>query len=392
MKYVAFYDLPEYKDENRSAFPSSVAVVSYMMELFSSVEPVTVFSPARTLNKKGFYRARTHRISESVTLKLPMSFGAKNPASRLLIVAYTSLWLFFTLLFTVKRGEAVVAYHSMSTIWVLRAVKRIKHIKLIEQVLEVYSDVNRMSEKKKAAEYRHFARADRFIFATELINQKLNPDGRPYVVVPATYKSEPRIAERYRDGEIHVVYAGTLRISKGGAINAVKAAQYLPDSYHLHVVGYGNAEEIQALTDTIDAVRQENPSAKISYDGLLSGDAFKAYLQRCQIGLSTQTPDGAYNATSFPSKIMTYLANGLQVLSIRIPAVETSPVGPYVNYYDTQDAKTLADAIRSVPIDDNYDPKSWLDKLHATLLSDMKALLTRWNDPAGGTGSGSSAR
>ena len=375
MRYVAFFDLPDYQHENRSAFPSAVSVVSYMAEVLGTVEPVTVLSPARSLNPKGIYRGRRHAISDNITLKIPFSIGCRNPLIRCLVVGYTQLWLFFQLLFSVKRNESMVVYHSMSVIPCLRIIKRIKHIRLIEEVLEIYSDINPMSERKKRSEYAFFDCADGFIFATELLNQKINTGGKPYLIAPATYKVEKRLAGKYDDGDIHVIYAGTLRVSKGGAINAVYAAKFLPSRYRLHIVGYGSDSAINALKEAIQNVKQENPAAKISYDGLLAGDEFKQYLQKCHIGLSTQTPEGAYNDSSFPSKIMTYLANGLEVVSVRIPAVETSPIGQYVHYYSKASPEDIAAAIENVNLSACVDKTELLHTLHNELIQKTKQLL-----------------
>ena len=37
---------------------------------------------------------------------------------------------------------------------------------------------------------------------------------------------------------------------------------------------------------------------------------------------------------SFPSKIITYMANGLRVVSANIRSVKSSLVGEYLTYYD----------------------------------------------------------
>ena len=69
---------------------------------------------------------------------------------------------------------------------------------------------------------------------------------------------------------------------------------------------------------------------------MLSGEDYIRFIQSCDIGLSTQNPDAAFNATSFPSKILSYMANGLRVVSIRIPAIERSAVGNEVMFYNEQ--------------------------------------------------------
>lgn len=91
---------------------------------------------------------------------------------------------------------------------------------------------------------------------------------------------------------------------------------------------------------------------------MLSGEEYIRFIQSCDIGLSTQNPDAAFNATSFPSKILSYLSNGLRVVSIRIPAIEGSDVGDKLFYYDEQTPKQIADAILSVDMAQAYDSRS----------------------------------
>ena len=103
--------------------------------------------------------------------------------------------------------------------------------------------------------------------------------------------------------------------------------------------------------------------AKVSYDGLLSGEDYIRFTQSCDIGLSTQNPDAAFNATSFPSKILSYMANGLRVVSIRIPAIEQSAVGDKLFYYDEQTPQEIAKAILSVDMEKEYDSRTFISGL-----------------------------
>ena len=118
-----------------------------------------------------------------------------------------------------------------------------------------------------------------------------------------------------------------------------------------------------------------NDRAKITYDGVLSGKDYIRFLQSCDIGLSTQDPNAAFNGTSFPSKILSYMANGLRVVSIRIPAIETSAVGDMVFYYDEQTPEEIAKAIMNIDFNDNYDSREYIRQLSNQFEKDMKKLL-----------------
>jgi glycosyltransferase involved in cell wall biosynthesis len=178
----------------------------------------------------------------------------------------------------------------------------------------------------------------------------------------------------FSDDKIHVVYAGTLDPIKGGAFTAIEAARFLDEKYVLEILGAGSKEDILAVEEAIKKV-SETTNCQVQYVGCKYGEDFNSYLQACHIGLSTQQAEAKFNATSFPSKVLTYMANGLQVVSVRIPAVETSLVGEFLYYYDRQDAKVIADVIRSVSLNDGYDSRELLNQLDEKFLKDLKTLL-----------------
>lgn len=370
MKYIGFYDFPEYIAENRTAGPPARAVCDYMARLFGRIEDVTVFSPIRTLNKKGFYKSRTAKLADNITVKIPFSFGTRTPVGRTLVAFYTRMWLLYQLIFKTAAYETIVSYHSMSFIGVIKFAKKIKHFKLIEEIREVYADINSLNDAKKFKEQEFFRLADSYIFATDILNSIINTDNKPFAIAPAVYTPEKIVSQKFDDGKIHLVYAGTFRASKGGVDSAIKLGKYLDDNYKIHILGTGTESRINELQQMIKDY--SNGKCSVTYDGLLYGDEFKEFLQKCHIGLSTQNPEGKYNMSSFPSKIMTYLANGLDVLSVRIPAVETCPVGEYIFYYDNPEPEAIADAVKSIDINKSIDKTKLLEKLDSELLNKLK--------------------
>ena len=119
--------------------------------------------------------------------------------------------------------------------------------------------------------------------------------------------------------------------------------------------------------------------AKVTYEGLLTGEEYIEFLQACDIGLSTQNPDAQFNNTSFPSKILSYMANGLRVVSIRIPAIEQSAVGDLVAYYDYQSAEEIAKAICKVNIDEKYDSRTRIRNLNEVFKNELREMLEELN-------------
>ena len=178
----------------------------------------------------------------------------------------------------------------------------------------------------------------------------------------------------FNDDLVHVVYAGTFDLRKGGGQAAVTAAEYLNDKYHLHILGFGSEEQILEIKDLIKIV-SEKSQCKLSYDGLKIGNDYINFIKSCHIGLSTQNPNATFNETSFPSKILSYMSNGLRVVSIKIPVIENSRVGKYLTYYERQTPEEIANAIMSVNINDDYSARKIIEELDSSFFVQLKKLL-----------------
>ena len=211
----------------------------------------------------------------------------------------------------------------------------------------------------------------------------INKENKPYAVLYGTYTvSETDVTQDNSSAcsqKTHCVYAGTLDPRKGGAETALNTALYLPENYHVHILGFGSEKEIQYIKDRVSKV-SSNCKCSVSYDGCLSGDEYKDFISSCQIGLSTQDPDASFNATSFPSKILAYIANGLRVVTVRIPAIEKSAVAENVFFYEENTPESVAAAIKSIDLTKAYDGKDTIRTLDKKFLANLQMLLQGESD------------
>ena len=189
-----------------------------------------------------------------------------------------------------------------------------------------------------------------------------------------TYNVEKQIADKFDDGKIHCVYAGTFDPRKGGVAAAAAAAEFLTEKYHVHILGFGTEKDRKLLINTIEDVKAKT-DCTITFDGLKSGEEYIKFIQSCHIGLSTQNPNAKFNATSFPSKVLSYLANGLRVVSIKIRALETSDVNDLLYYYEDNDPQKIAEAVMTVDVTDNYDSRAKINELDKQFKQDFNKLL-----------------
>lgn len=361
LKYIAYFDLPNSKIERNYVTSASNKLEYIARTIASHGIPVQIISASEVTEKKfRFYSGESKYVSENITLKLEPSFGGSNKFLRIIRLIWSCVYLFIYLILHTKKGEDVIVYHSLGYYHTILWAKYIRRFRLILEVEEIYTDVSQQTNYFRNLEHSMFKNADAFIFSTILLNDLLNKNGKPYVIINGTYQAEPQIVDKFDDGKIHVVYSGTFDIRKGGALAAINATSHLSNNYHMHICGFGSAQDTTLIKDAI-SITSMTSIATITYEGLLKGLDYIQLLQRCHIGLSTQDPTATFNNTSFPSKILSYMCNGLQVVSIRIPAVENSSVGKFLTYYNNQSPDAIAHAIESVKF--TIEPRSIIRNL-----------------------------
>ena len=69
------------------------------------------------------------------------------------------------------------------------------------------------------------------------------------------------------------------------------------------------------------------------------------------------------------------MANGLRVVSVRIPAIEQSAVGNMMYYYNNQTPEEIANAIMTVDINDGYDSRLYLRGLDKKFAEEIGNIL-----------------
>jgi hypothetical protein len=370
VRYIAFYDI---SNENRECSLAAKNKVDYICSAITKHNYlVEIISPSWTNNAKGYYKGYTKSLTQEKKLKIFSTFGSKSKIGNMFKYIYSLLQLFLYLLFEVKKDEPVIVYHSVMLFFPIRLAQIIKRFKVILEVEEVYQDIQNFNVFMMKIEYKAFNIAEKYLFSTELLNDKLNKSKKPFAIVYGTYQVEKIKNEKFNDGKVHVVYAGTFDPKKFGAATAVNLP--LSSNYHIHILGFGKEEEIIYIKDLIKKTK-ENSEAAISYEGLLKGEDFINFLQKCHIGLSTQIPEGNYNESSFPSKILSYLSNGLNVVTVKLKVLEVSSIKDHLYISDNQTTEAIASSIMSVRIKDSNNSIEIVKKLDKEFTENIKQLL-----------------
>lgn len=375
--YLVYYDQLD-KKIIRHVSPATVTKASYVSKAITEIGfHVQIVSPA-VPSKKGKYKGSNDIVMEGVKLKLFSSFFAKTKVYRILRRILLKIRLTFYFLFFVKRKSTIIVYHSLSLMRFVKFLKAIKQYKVIYEVNEIYGDVINNSKISQKEIKLVSKTGDAFMFPTEMMLEKININSKLYAINYGSYTNKTRYNFRFNDDKIHCVYSGTLSLDKGGSAAAAAASLYLDERYHIHILGFGSTNEIESIKQTITNINSKT-KCKVTYEGVLYDEDFDKFLQKCKIGLSTQTLDNNFNNTSFPSKILTYLGNGLKVVSIKIEPVYNSLLKDSIVFYDEDNPQEIAKAIKKVDLT-NDSAQSLLEELDVKFKNQFKSIVSKFTD------------
>lgn len=377
MKFVSFYDNEMSKDENRVYSPATAAVVDYIARSLNRINKhVEIISPSETRNTKGKYPFSCVDISEGISLTKCATHGYSNKLLRAIDKIKCRLWLVRYLLKNTKENEIVFFWDSPTLYEPLLLYKMFdrKNVKIVYFASEIFQYVLPLGRLKRKMEWRLFNNADMLIVSTELLNNRINPNNvKPSIVLHGTYTLAKKYSKRFNDGLVHIVYAGIINESKG-ALKAVKIAALLSEKYRMHIIGFGTEDNIEELKRNID-ISNENNSCKVSYDGLYLGEKYNEFLQMCDIGLCTQDAKAKYNMSSFPSKILSYMCNGLRVISLDIETIRASCVGDTIFFVKNDSEEEYARVIKLINLNDDYNSREIIKDLDERFVDELEAMI-----------------
>lgn len=372
IKYIGFYDLPNSSSDR----VSNLAATTKMNYICSAINragySVNIISPSWMGNNTKVRREGQHvkNINANTIVTFCPSWTTRNKFTRNIKIVFTLLWLFIFLLMHTKKTDKVLVYHVPWISLPLRMAKFFKRFKIILEVEEIYQDVMSVNSLFTWWESRLLDSADAYLLSTDLLVERFDAY-KPKIVIYGVYDVKERLSKSTDDGKIHLLYAGIIDNNKKGAFNALEATKYLSEKYHLHIIGFG---EVEKLCKLIEEYGSGN-ACKATYDGIMNGDEYIKYCQSCHVGLSTQSMEGKYLESSFPSKILSYLSMGLRVISCKISCVEKSSIGDVVTFYQQDTPKAIAEAIMLMDFTAKQDNMQIIKQLDTEFVDNMKRLL-----------------
>jgi len=377
--YIGYYSDAD-DDRDLYSSPAACAKMDYIRSALKRIGcQVRLLSTSWTRKNGGSFGRKVVRTDSMDEIIYISTFGATNKLFRFMARFWSMLQLTWYLVTEVRTNEIVIVYHSISYREPIAIARRLRKLKLILQVEEIYSEVFGYTGTKRRREWSLISEADAYICASDFLKSRLEKTyGRKCIVAYGDYSIPTRRSKRQEEN-IHVVYAGVIDTIKKGAFNAAKCIQYLPPHYRVHILGFGADNHISELTNLIHSINLELPEARIFFHGLLRGESFSDFLHSAHIGVNSHTMEGKYADFTFPSKLLVYLAHNMNVVSAAVPCVMGSSFAKYISFYCDDEARSLAEAILAVDVDSLRDNVFIIRQLDADFLNKLREVLHSFN-------------
>ena len=187
---------------------------------------------------------------------------------------------------------------------------------------------------------RVIAECTDYVLLTEAMNGRVNPKGKPYVVLEG--HADIAMAQRRplpKRSPRTCLYAGSVRKIYG--LDRLVEGFLLADLPDTQLLIYGPGDYVPEL----QALAQKD--SRIVYGGmLLSGQVVEEEM-KASLLVNPRPTDEEYVQYSFPSKTMEYMASGTPVLTTDLPGMPREYL-PYINLIREETPQGIAKALTEV--------------------------------------------
>ena len=288
-------------------------------------------------------------IMEKSWIKLPRETVGNAvyhhlPAIRNSVVklAWVGIGTFCKTFSLIRKDSAVVVdcLHRTAALAALAAA-RLRGAKCVGIVTDLPEMLQAGSISVKLAHFiiRH---CTDYVFLTEAMNQRLNPKGKPYVILEGhadiSMREYPASLEKKTHPRV-CLYAGA--ISKQYGLDKLIEGFRMADipNAQLHLYGYCDFE------DEVREAAAKNGS--IFYGGLLMNHEVVQKEQEATLLVNPRPTHEEFVKYSFPSKTMEYMASGTPVMTTVLPGMPKDYY-PHVFLLEQETAEGIADKLTEV--------------------------------------------
>lgn len=300
-------------------------------------------------------------------VKYLLGLGQKGRIGKYLDSIIKRIQFVSYVLLQVKKTDTILLYHSVLYTDLLKKIRKIANRKVILEVEEVYGYSAQGDKDWVEAELSSIKSMDYYLFVNSGIPKYMGISQDRYVVSYGVGVIPERSSERFDDGKIHIVYAGTIENKKLGAFTAIDTAKHLSDKYVMHILGFGKEESIAVMQEMINSINRREKGCHVCYEGYKTGKDLDDFLFKCHVGISTNVMRPNFANNSFPSKVITYMCHDLTVVLGYADAFKDAPfVKGWTFYYD-HNPESIASAIVSANLVSEGFYRPMIDQMNVDL-------------------------
>lgn len=351
--------------------PSGCSKMNYILNALVEAGFIVDLYSTAVCDSSSWQKRQTYRYN-NFTINYLFSIGHQGLFRKVISFLLIIFQLIFILSF-VKNDISILVYHSPRlTKYLLRFRFLYKRNPLYLEIEELYSVVRK--EKKKAFdnEIKRLQSAQGYILVNDTIKQLCDLNAQSTVCY-GVYTVLSILPHHIQDDSVNIVYAGGL---DEDAILAIHTISLLPSKYTLHILGWGKTkDDIERVKNEIERINKQSGKIRVTYEGCLHGKDYEKFLDTNIIGLSSREVEKLDSQYAFPSKILTYLAHNLIVVSTPHIAIQRSKIADLVYFSSDFKPESIADAIeKSMTKMRIVDNKERIIQLHKQFVSDLKQL------------------
>ena len=255
-----------------------------------------------------------------------------------------------------NRKEQVVLYDptSLNNSVVALFIKKIMKIRIVALITDIPSLATVIGHRKQnflkrylQKLYDFFAdylleKADGYIFLTEAMNELVNKNKKPYIIIEGSVDfeiSKLKIQRTKKDEPKSIVYAGGIH-EKFGVIKLAEAFMRINlKEYELHIYGAGEGVEI---------IKEfEKKYKNIKYKGVLPVEKIVEKEIRATLLVNPRPVNEEFVKYSFPSKTLEYMVSGTPLLTTKLSGIPKEYFN-YVYTFEEDTVDSMTDALNNI--------------------------------------------
>lgn len=369
--YIGWYIADEDRERYSGNVPGNLKMHYVVDQLKESGNTPEIISFARKKGATGLYITRLSNSQGCLLRYLGGVGGNSRFAQRLDFLMKECLFIWLCL-FKIKKSDTIVLYHSVALTNLLAKLRKFVKRHVILEVEEVYGYAAVGDRPWVDKEIESIKQMDAHICVNDGMLHKLSLDSKKSVANYGVGVFPERRVQRFSDGKVHVVYAGTIEMKKLGALTAVESAAYFPDNYILHILGFGTEENMKRLKEKINDINSKAGCVKVEYNGYKTGSELDEFLHSCHIGLSSNVMRPNFANNTFPSKVITYMCHDLSVVLGYAEAFYDIPISQGWSFYHEFKPEKIAEAVASVEIKPIGYYQKYINQMNDELQSFLK--------------------